>query len=147
MNIFLQILLQLVVSPLHLHAKDSLICDMVYNSNASTLRIDYIDQKPQSLYLRSPGDDEFRLQNMRVEVVSQKNELNEESFVAKPIISEPIDWSEEPHCFKEIGTQWYFMFRPQESSFLVQLVPYFARAYETCQLPRFQPQTHPLFCG
>ena len=146
MALLAKVFFQFIITPLYLHANEPVVCEMINNPNASTLKIDYLEKAPYQLSLRSPNEDVFRVQNVKIEVVFQKNENGEESFLAKPMLSQPVDWSKEPNCFKEIGTQWYFIFHHQMNSFYVQLIPYFITSHPTCILPRYKPQTQPLYC-
>jgi len=125
---------------------DSLLCSRPDNPNISKIKIDYSGVLPTTVSFQSPDSGEYRELNVNIEPVFERNEKMEESFSVKPIFDKEIDWSKEPKCYKEIGTQWYFVFRHQLDDHLVQFTPYFITEYTLCYLPRFSPQTHRLSC-
>ncbi len=127
-------------------ASSSLLCSMVDKPETSQMKIDYEGIIPHKIFFKIPEPEGFKELNVEIEPVFERNEKQEESFSVKPIYDKEIDWDKEPECYKEIGTQWYFVFRHLQDDFLVQFTPYFKTAYTLCYLPRFQPQTHRLDC-
>ncbi len=126
-------------------AKD-LFCNLIEKPDSSELRITYTEDVPTAVALRSPGSEEFRQLNADVEVVFPDTPQGYESFSVKPRSTQEVDWSKEPQCFKEIGTQWYFMMYHGKGQYLVQFLPHYIKQNERCVLPRSRPQTQPLSC-
>lgn len=127
----------------------ALICELIDNPEASTMRVSYDDfQNPKSIELKSPDQDLYRLIPVVITPLTQENEVSAfETFVATPnITSDQIEWENETFCYKEVGTLWYFSFSQERQMFSVQFVPYLVKENPTCMVPRFQPQTHRLNC-
>jgi hypothetical protein len=125
---------------------ESLLCVQMDYPNVSELRVDYVENSPQALYLRSPGEEDYRLQNLEIQVITQKTEEGVESFSARPHLPEDIDWSQEPYCFKEVGTQWFFQFYHSQNLYAVHLAPYFVTSTPSCVPPRVPPDQRRLAC-
>jgi|GEM_PF-4975727 len=125
-------------------AKD-ITCSIVNDPSASTLLIQYAeDGTPFLLALKSPESSEYRALNMIIEPISLGSGVD--SFSAKPELSKEIDWSKEPSCFKEIGTQWYFVLNFDLQKYSVYLTPALVTENNRCIPPRFSPQGKALDC-
>lgn len=126
------------------HSKQSLICNIDDENKNSELKIEYKDQTPTALYLRSPNSDVYRPMLMNITSIAT-GDKSLESFVAQP--QEPIvDWDKEPLCFKEIGSQWHFEFWHSKKIWTVHIYPYLMIKNQSCITPRFRPQTKRLIC-
>lgn len=134
-----------LISPVSGFAQ-SMVCKMINRPGSSELKIQYdIYGAPIELALRSPNETKFRPQDWNIEVVEALDLSGHESFSVKPKVKD-IDWSQEPQCFKEVGTLLYFLFWHNEKSFYVQFYPYLVTKDNSCIPPRFIPQTEILEC-
>jgi hypothetical protein len=124
---------------------DELVCFIAGDANSSTLKVSYAEGHPTQLSLKSPESDVYRALDLNIEEVVKSE--GTESFSAKPKIQSPIDWDTEPNCFKEVGTQWYFVFDYTKEFYGVYLTPYFELQNPKCRTPRFRPQPKPLSCS
>lgn len=123
----------------------NLLCRISGDASSSTLKVEYAEDTPTSLYLKSPNSETYRDLNLDLEVVF--SDEDSESFSAKPKVPENIDWSTQPNCFIEIGTQWYFVFNFKQETYGVYLTPFFVLKDNKCVPPRYKPQPKPLECG
>jgi len=121
-----------------------IICTIANDPAASTLLIEYVHDKPSLLALKSPDENEFRPLDLLVDPVSIGTGID--SFNATPKTTGEIDWSIEQNCFKEIGTQWYFVLNFNSQSYSVFLVPALEVENSMCIPPRFTPQRKILNC-
>lgn len=124
----------------------NLVCSIVGNSQASTLKIEYTDNKPTKLYLKSPEEEKYRPLDLNVKVIFPKNTKGLESFSATPKAYGEIDWEHNQNCYVEVGTQWYFIFNHKDLVYDVQVAPFFATENERCRTPRHRPQPKRLHC-
>ena len=122
-------------------AKTTVECTIAQEPESSTMTIEYSEDKASKIYLRSPGSDENRLQNLSI------SHIDRNSFSAKPTFEGQIDWEMEPNCFKNIGTQMYFVLDFDTESFGVYLAPMFVLKDKTCVSPRARPQPKALICS
>lgn len=146
MKTYFLLLITLIILSSSFAFADSLVCSMPAKPDVSKMKIDYDETVPTNIFFQSPESGEYRELNVSIEQVFKRNEEKEESFSVKPIFDKEIDWEDEPNCYKEIGTQWYFVFRHLQNDYLVQFTPFFVTEYTLCYLPRFKPQTHRLDC-
>ena len=125
-----------------------LSCHLADKPGQSELLIEYDENKPVSMYLRSPGESRYRKQNVSVSLIKARKSgpSGDESFVARPVPPQDIPWEEIEECYAHIGTLWYFQFDHDRSLYQVQFVPEYAKEYDTCVPPRFPPQTNALDC-
>lgn len=130
-------------------ADDSFVyCSLKNQENQSELRITMDEFEPIELALRSPNENEYRVQSMNITNVIGTYQTDTHAFFAKPnITSEMIDWSQTNSCFVEVGTQWYFNFDYSNATYHVQLSPNFIKREESCITPRFPLQTKELSCN
>jgi len=134
------------------HAEEvtEIYCNIAHQSNQSELRIIMGAFSPVELALRSPGQQEYRTQDMNIENVINDYASVQHTFMAKPnITTDMIDWSQTTSCYVEVGTQWYFEFNYEMNLYQVQLVPHYIKKDEqdrTCVTPRVPPQTKALLC-
>lgn len=126
-----------------------LLCSLVGQPNTSELKVSYTDNKPSEIFLRSPEETDFRKLDVTIDIVFSKGETGGESegFNTIPNLKNKINWGNEYNCYKEIGTQRFFIFNFVTDRYLVQLAPYFTKKNDWCMTPRAQPQTSTLNCS
>lgn len=123
----------------------SLLCHIPSLPKAQPMKLKYQDYKVTEISLLDESTGKFELLDSNIIVISSAlSDL--ESFSVHPNIKEDIDWSKEPNCFKEIGTQWYFSFYKESGHKVVQFYPYFVKSYDHCKPPRFPVQNYALSC-
>lgn len=125
---------------------NSFVCEMV-DKEASRLLIEYDNNTAETIYLQSPGSDQWRPIDLKVEPIIGGAFDNLELLGVKPKEIENIEWNNLPECYVEIGTQWFFTFNRKKESYTVQLMPYHQKKNETCMTPQYKPQTHKLKCN
>lgn len=125
----------------------ALICRLVQNPEASTLKITYSNNSPFEVYSKSQKASEFKKLNKSIEVVLPNDGEGNESFTVKPNLQSPIDWSKEANCYKEIGSLWYFVLNHKANKHFIQIAPYIILKDNRCVPPRYAPQDHELNCS
>jgi len=124
---------------------EELICEMA-KENTSILKIDYVDNIPLEISLKSPGDDQWRPMNLDLKPVLGGPAEDVELLSVTPFEILDLDWDKLPHCYVEIGTQWFFTFNHEKQNYSVQLMPYLQKKTKSCVPPKFRPQGHSLNC-
>jgi len=133
------------------YTETQIYCNILGEENQSELRINMGPLSPTELALRSPGDSNYRIQNMNIQNIFGSFEEEKHSFQAQPnITTEMIDWSQISNCYVRAGTQWYFTFDYFQGLFSMQLAPFFVKKDpkdRTCITPRAIPRNQRLICN
>ena len=125
----------------------SLTCSLRDKPAASTLKIKYSNNAPIEIHSKPHEETDFKKLEKNIELVFPNDGEGNESFTAKPVLKEAIDWSQEPDCYKQVGSLWYFVFKHQKNEHFVQIAPFLVFENNRCVPPRYTPQDHVLDCA
>jgi len=119
-------------------------CSILGEPQSSSLLIEYRNGLPSALSLKSPNAESYRTLDLTIAPVSIGKGID--AFSAQPLTKTDIDWAQEAWCFKEVGTQWYFVLDFEKKSYGVYLSPHIITENNRCIPPRFTPQAKELDC-